>query len=88
MKEIKSQAPVKMRYVLTLTNEEDETSMTDILKSRGGAGNPPPAKRWHINMNVIIIKSADWQNQIKDFSAQGAKKYQKEKNSKRSSSRN
>ena len=44
MKEIKSRAPVKMRYVLTLTNKEDETSVIDILKSRGRAGNPPPAK--------------------------------------------
>ena len=61
MKEIKSQAPVKMGYVLTLTNEEDETSVTDILKSRRRAGNPPPAKRRHINMNASVIKSADYQ---------------------------
>ena len=48
-----------MCYVQTLTNEEDETSVTDILKSRERAGNPPPAKRQHINMNASVIKSAD-----------------------------
>ena len=69
MKEIKTRAPVKMRYVLTLTNEEDETSVTDILKSRGRAVNPPPAKRRHINMNVSVIKSAAYQKQIKVLSA-------------------
>ena len=79
MKEIKTRPPVKMRYVLALTNEEDETSVTDILKSRGRAGNPPPAKRRHINMNISVIKSAAYQKPIKVLSAQGAKKCIKRK---------
>ena len=53
--------------------------MTDILKSRGRAGNQPPAKRQHINTNASVIKPADYLKQIKDLSAQGAKKSIKRK---------
>ena len=57
--ELKCRAPEGMKYCITLEPKETETTLVEVLKSRGRTSTPAPGPRKRLNMKAQVISNKE-----------------------------